>query len=117
MSTILIVEDELLIALDAEMTLQDAGFEVVGTAATEDDAVTMALEARPDLMVLDLRLADGGCGRRVAERVRTEIKVAIVFASGNLDPAKKRELDPLDPVAMLSKPYDGPELLRAVAAA
>ncbi|WP_158259358.1 response regulator [Hasllibacter halocynthiae] len=114
---VLIVEDELLIALDVELTLQAAGYEVVGTAAREDEAVAMALEARPDLMVVDLRLADGGSGRRVAERVRAEIDVALVFASGNLDPAMRASLLPLDPLATLSKPYDATELLRVIAAA
>jgi DNA-binding NarL/FixJ family response regulator len=116
-SRVLIVEDELLIALDAELTLRAAGYDVVGTAAREDEAVAMALDARPDLMVVDLRLAGGGCGRRAAERVRAVLDVALVFASGNLDPATRTQLQALDPVVMLSKPYDGADLVRAIAAA
>lgn len=114
---ILIVEDELLIALDVEWTLQAAGYDVVGTATREDEAVEMALDTRPDLMVVDLRLAGGGCGRRAAERVRAVLDVTLIFASGNLDPATRIRLQALDPVAMLSKPYDGADIVRAISAA
>ena len=114
---VLIVEDDLLIALDAQMTLEDAGHEVVGTAVTEDEAVAMAAAHEPDLMVVDLRLADGTSGQRAAERVRERSHVAIVFASGNLDPAMRERLAPLGPVAMLSKPYSPGQLTDAVASA
>lgn len=86
---ILIVEDEFLVALDAELALQDAGHDVVGTAKTEDLAVEMALQHLPDLMIVDLRLAGGGCGRTAVERVRAEQDVDVIFASGNLDPKTK----------------------------
>ncbi|MGR3435442.1 MAG: response regulator [Shimia sp.] len=114
---ILIAEDELLIALDAEMALEDAGHEVVGTAVTEDEAVEMALAMRPDLMVVDLRLAGGSSGHRAVERVRAKLDVAVIFASGNLDPKTRAILAELMPVTTLSKPYGSAELVREVATA
>jgi DNA-binding NarL/FixJ family response regulator len=114
---ILIVEDELLIALDAEMALEDAGHKVVGTAVTEDEAVEMAWTMRPDVMVVDLRLANGSSGYRAVERVQAELDVAVIFASGNLDPKTRKMLVGLRPIAMLSKPYGSAELVRVVAAA
>lgn len=118
----MIVEDELLIALEAEMTLSDAGHDVVGTAATEDAAVAMAEAERPDVAVVDLRLAGGTSGARMAERIRAADDpavsgIAVVFASGNLDPATRASLAGLEPVAMLSKPYLPVQLIRAVARA
>lgn len=111
---VLIVEDELLVALDVEMALIDAGHDVVGTAATEREAVEMALRLRPDVMLVDLRLANGGCGRSVAEKVLAEIEVAVIFASGNLSPEMQRRLACLEPVAMIGKPYLDSQLLGAV---
>ncbi|PHP26430.1 hypothetical protein CJ301_16570 [Limimaricola cinnabarinus] len=111
---ILIVEDELLIALDAEMALQDAGHNIVGTATTEEQAVEMAISQKPELMIVDLRLAHGGCGRAAVERIRLILDVEVIFASGNLDPAMRARLEGLEPVAMLSKPYGGDELVRTV---
>ncbi|MFQ6550273.1 response regulator [Aestuariibius sp. 2305UL40-4] len=111
---ILIVEDELLIALDAEMALEDAGHEVVGTATTEGKAIELALVHQPDLMIVDLRLKDGGCGRAAVEEVRSQLDIAVIFASGNLDPATKTRLEELEPIALLSKPYGSDELVRIV---
>ncbi|MGR3433816.1 MAG: response regulator [Shimia sp.] len=114
---ILIIEDELLIALDVEMALEDAGHTVIGTATTADEAVEMARAASPDLVVVDLRLADGSCGRTAVERIRAYQDVLVVFASGNVDPAMRERLRRLDPVAMLSKPYAPEAVVRAVAQA
>lgn len=111
---VLIVEDELLIALDAEMALEDAGHQVVGTATTEGKAIELALVHKPDLMIVDLRLKDGGCGRAAVEQVRSQLDVAVIFASGNLDPAMRARLAKLKPVALLSKPYGSDELVRLV---
>ena len=111
---VLLVEDDLLIALDAEFMMTNAGHVVVGTAITEDEAVELALREQPDVLVLDLRLARGGCGRRVAERVREHWDVPVIFASGNLDPATRDRLAPLGPVAMIGKPYLGTQLVGAL---
>ena len=114
---ILIVEDELLIALDVEMALVDAGYVVIGTATTEAEAVALAREGAPDLIVVDLRLADGSCGRQAVETIRRDQDVMVIFASGNLDPAMRDRLQALDPIAMLSKPYAPDQLVRVIDAA
>ena len=114
---ILIVEDDLLIALDIEMTLEEAGHHVVATATTARGAVDAAAEHTPDLVLMDLRLADGSWGGDAAREIRDRLQTAIVFLSGNLDPATRERLLPLDPVAMLSKPFLPGQLLKAVAAA
>jgi DNA-binding NtrC family response regulator len=54
---VLIVEDELLIATTLEMMLSDRGYRVVGPAATVEDALALLETARPDVALLDYRLA------------------------------------------------------------
>lgn len=117
MCRVLIVEDEALIALAAEMALEAAGHDVVGTAATADDAVAMAFAHEPDLMIVDLRLRDGSSGPEAVARVRARLDVAIIFASGNLDRQTRDRLAAFDPVAMIGKPYTDDQLVKAVAAA
>lgn len=114
---ILIAEDDVLIALDVEETLTEAGHEVIGTAVTEDEAVAMAAEMAPDLVIMDLRLARGSSGEAAARRIRETAPVALVFASGNLDPATRARLAEMEPVAFLPKPYLPLEVIKAVAAA
>src|SRR5262245_2460379 len=53
---ILIVEDEVFVAMDAEAILTSAGYEIVATAASADDAVAKAGRLAPDLVLMDIRL-------------------------------------------------------------
>jgi hypothetical protein len=54
---VLVVEDDFLIAMQTEIALTAAGFEVIGPATTAEEAVAMAGEAQPTLAVMDIRLA------------------------------------------------------------
>ena len=68
MTTVLIVEDDPLIALSLRMVLEDEGYEVCGVAATELQAISLGLIHRPDVAVVDVRLAEGSgveAGRRL----------------------------------------------------
>ena len=56
-SKVLVVEDDFLIAMQSEAALADAGFVVIGTAATAEEAVSLATGERPSLAIMDIRLA------------------------------------------------------------
>ena len=62
MLKVLIVEDDLMLADFAEELLVEHGYKVSGIARTVGDAVARIRHSAPDLVVLDLRLADGGLG-------------------------------------------------------
>jgi len=66
-SKVLIAEDDLMIADLAEDMLVGQGYEVCGIARTVPEAVALGRQHRPDLAVIDLRLADGGLGTRQRE--------------------------------------------------
>src|SRR5687767_7783178 len=55
--SILLVEDDFLVSMEMETGLEEAGYEVAGIAATAEDAVALAAERRPALVVMDIRLA------------------------------------------------------------
>jgi two-component system, response regulator PdtaR len=78
---ILIIEDDALIALCAEDILTDAGHTVVGLAPTKLRALQLAQQTRPDLALIDIRLADGETGLEVAlEFSKHHIATIIVSA-------------------------------------
>ncbi len=56
--SILLIEDEPLVAMDAEMTLGSAGFRIVGPATSNATALSMLLAEKPDLAVIDLKLGN-----------------------------------------------------------
>ena len=116
---ILIVEDEFILALELQMIVQNAGHEVVGMAKTAEAAIAGAERWRPDVALMDLRLADGSLGREAARVILERHGIRSVFLSGNLDAATRRHLAELEPIAMMTKPIDRSELedvLKAVAA-
>ena len=70
MPKVLIAEDDLMIADMIEEVLLDAGYEVCGIARTVAEAVALGHRHRPDLAIIDMRLADNGIGTDiVVERV------------------------------------------------
>ena len=111
---ILVVEDEFLIALTLEDTLADAGYEVVGVAATFEQAVALAGRARPDLAIMDVRLASTRDGIDAAIEIRRRFDVASLFASANLDTHNAARAAAARPAGWLPKPYTPERLTAAV---
>lgn len=117
MARILIVEDEFLIAMVAEDELTDAGHEVVGIATTYDAALRLAEDHRPDLAILDVRLASLRDGIDVALDLRQRFAIPAILATGSHDEENLRRAAPARPLGWLTKPYTPEALLDAVEAA
>lgn len=111
---ILIVEDNMLIALDTEMSLIQMGHDVVGIAATASEGVELAERHRPDLALVDLKLADGSRGEDVAADIFTRLGVRSMFASGSLSLETRAQLSALEPVAFIDKPFSPSDLEHAI---
>jgi CheY-like chemotaxis protein len=108
---VLIAEDDLMIADLAEEVLVEGGYEVCGIARTVAEAVALAQHHKPDLAILDLRLADGGLGTEIAALLRPLGRLGVLYATGN---ASQVVLTTADGDACLSKPYRSIDLLRAL---
>lgn len=89
---ILVVEDEILIALDIQHALEDAGFEVVGPHENVADSLRALEHVRPDAAILDVQL-DGEDVFPVAEMLH-RAGIPIVFHSGHAEPALLQERFP-----------------------
>jgi CheY-like chemotaxis protein len=108
---VLIAEDDLIIADLAEEILVEAGYEVCGIARTVAEAVALAQTHKPDLAVLDLRLADGGLGTEIAAQLLPLGRLGVLYATGNISQVV---LTTADGEACLSKPYSSADLLRGL---
>jgi CheY-like chemotaxis protein len=111
MLKVLIAEDDLMIADLAEEMLVGGGYEVCGIARTVAHAVALGQLHKPDLAILDLRLANGGLGTEIAAQLLPLKKIGILYATGNMS---QLVLTRADGEACLEKPYRGADLLRGL---
>ncbi|MCZ4262968.1 response regulator [Limimaricola sp. G21655-S1] len=111
---ILIVEDEVFIALDLEMQLMDLGHEVVGIAACRATAIELARAQAPDLALVDLHLARQTSGAEAAAVMRADLGIPSIIVSGSLHELTEVDIAAIAPVAMLGKPFSPVKLHAAV---
>jgi CheY-like chemotaxis protein len=104
-ATVLVVEDEALIAADLQDALTHLGFDVPTTAATADDAVRLARELAPDLVLMDVTLRVGD-GIEAAGRIRQERQVPLVFLTAHHDGPTLERARAVEPEGFLIKPFD-----------
>ncbi|MEI7643280.1 MAG: ATP-binding protein [Chloroflexales bacterium] len=104
--SILIVEDEAVIARDLQMLLEDLGYCVSAIAATADEALASISAAVPDLVLMDIRLADGSDGITVAATILARWEIPVVFLTAHADPATVMRAQATSPYGYLLKPFD-----------
>jgi len=114
---VLIVEDEILLAMDLEETMSALGFHISGLAPTPDRARSLAQSEAPDLVLMDINLQGGREGIEVARWMRDVCGSEVVFVTGHTDHdtlARIRERVPGAPI--LSKPVSHKRLEETVTA-
>jgi PAS domain S-box-containing protein len=82
---VLIVEDERVVATHVERSLQDAGYVVTGIAASAAEARALAESVPPDVALVDIRLRGHSEGFEIAERLRVESDVPVVYMTAHTD--------------------------------
>lgn len=111
---VLIVEDEFIIAMSLEIYVADMGHEVCDFARDADEAYELAALHHPDVLLTDIRLANGTSGIDAARRVRDDFDIPSIFVSGNLDEIAPADMEPIHPVELLAKPVDVRSLCHAL---
>lgn len=113
-SRLLVVEDEGIIAADLASRLEDLGHEVVGTAATADEACAAASRLKPDLVLMDIVLQGPQTGISAAKRIRDSLDIPVVFVSSHADTATLHSAIGATPFGYVLKPFNERELQIAV---
>jgi len=100
---VLIIEDEPIIALDLTRLVRDMGHIVAGAAATRSEAVRLAEEIRPGLLLADIRLADGTSGMDAAVEIRRQHNVPVIFITAFPEYLLTGERP--EPAFLITKPF------------
>jgi len=111
---ILIVEDDFLIAADAQSALREAGFEVVGIAASADEATDLVSARQPALAIMDIRLSGRRDGIDLALELFQTFGLRCVFATAHIDAESQKRAKAAQPLGWLAKPYTTSSLVTLV---
>ncbi len=111
---VLIVEDEPIIALDLAGRLERLGYEIVGRVESADDALESARRDSPDLVLMDIRLGEGGDGVAAANKLRETVGSPVLFVTAHGDPRTVAETRDAGAFGILLKPFDDNRLRTSV---
>ena len=111
---VLVVEDEFFLAVQLEEWLLEGGFEVVDVLHTAEEAIAVADAERPDLVIMDIRLASETDGITAALEILARTGIRCIFATAFADAPTRERGDKARPFAWLRKPVTADALLGAV---
>ena len=108
--SLMIVEDEVLVARDIKARLVRMGYDVVDIASKGAEAIEKTLRLRPDLVLMDINLRDDIDGVEAAIKIREQYDVPIIFctAYSNEDTLERAKVS--EPYGYVLKPFDNREL-------
>jgi len=111
---ILICEDEGIVAIHIRSLLLAKGYAVAGVASSGEDAYQKALETRPDLVLMDIKLEGPTDGIAAAERIREQLDIPLVYLTAYADEETLRRAKVTEPYGYLAKPFEDRDLYIAI---
>lgn len=112
---VLIIEDEPIIAMDIEMIVRDMGHYVNGIAVTRDEAVNMATQRRPGLVLADIQLADDSSGIDAVKEILERFSVPVIFITAF--PERLLTGERPEPTFLITKPFQRSTVRAAISQA
>jgi len=114
--SVMIIEDEAIIAMDIESIVADMGHRVTGIARTRDEAVALGRADLPDLILADIQLADNSSGIDAVNDLLAELgQRPVIFITAF--PERLLTGDKPEPAFLISKPYTEDQVISAVSQA
>lgn len=107
---IVVVEDEIIIALDLKLRLEKLGYEVINTVFNGEDALKLAGETNPDLVLMDIQLNGEMDGINVAQQIRNLYNIPFIYLTGSFENTLLERAKQTDPIGFISKPFDESEI-------
>ena len=114
MQRIVIADDEVIIASQIGECLTANNYKVVGIASTGVDAVEMALELKPDLMLMDIVMPGKLDGISAAAKINEALNIPVIFLTAYADEEMIQRAKPIGPYAYVLKPLQERQLLAAI---
>lgn len=103
-TSVLIIEDEPIIAMDIEELVLQCGHKVAGIAHTQEDAIRIAQETRPGLILADINLGSGGDGMRAVAEITKTHDAPIIYVTAY--PERLLTGETSEPSFVITKPFE-----------
>ena len=115
MNSVLIVEDESIVALELDMYITSLGFNVVGSCACASGALSTIESKSVDIIIMDINIKGNMQGTQLAQVIKEKSpSTEIIFLTAHIDDTNIKEATLANPVAFLSKPFNQIELKAAL---
>lgn len=111
---LLLVEDELIVALDVQQRLEQLGYRVVAHATTGDEALELAAAETLDLILMDVKIRGKWDGIETATRIREFLEIPIIYLTAYSDESTLQRAGTTAAYGYLIKPYEDRELRSSI---
>ncbi len=101
---ILIVEDEIFVAMALKLELENAGYTVSGLSSTGAGAVEMAEADPPSIILMDIQLPGGMSGIEAIKRIRIKQYIPVIFITGYMDSSIISQINSIEGAVYINKP-------------
>ncbi|MEK8179828.1 response regulator [Flavobacterium buctense] len=114
MQSVLIVEDEMIIAANISMQLNHLGYHVNGIIPRAEEVLPHIKLQVPDILLMDINLKGEMDGIELAGLIQNEYKIPIIYLTANADEVHFNRAKSTNPYAFISKPFKKIDLQRAI---
>lgn len=111
---VLIVEDEPIIVKSLENRLTKAGYNIIGSAASGEEAIQLAQQYKPNIILMDINLSSKMTGIEAAEEIHKFMNIPVIYLTSYNDEHTFQKAKVTNPFAYLNKPFDGEQLQRVL---
>jgi DNA-binding NarL/FixJ family response regulator len=103
---VMIVEDEIIFALDTKVTLQKMGYEVTGISSNFNDAIDCVKRSKPDLVLMDINIKGKTNGIETARYLKEVYNIPSLFLTAYHDRETREKISQVHSIGILFKPLD-----------
>jgi two-component system, response regulator PdtaR len=112
--SILIVEDDDIIARVEDWRLRCLGYEVCGRASTSEEAMELVEKQKPDLILMDINIKGDIDGIETAKMIKQDFNIPVVFVTSHSDGITLERAKATNPDGFIIKPFDDNDLRVAI---
>lgn len=104
-NNILVVEDEAIVSKDIQQSLKKLGYNIVGASATGEKAIELAMEHKPDLVLMDIMLKGEMSGIEAAEKIKESLNIPVIYLTAYADENTLSKAKVTEPYGYIIKPF------------